>query len=91
MTTVRSAVSGHPLMGTSQLIWFAVRRDRVRILIWIVVLVAVTAATAASFPDLYPNHGGSAIAGQAHGQPSRPGDERSRLRRGRLHVRRDGG
>ncbi|MGH3318757.1 MAG: ABC transporter permease [Streptosporangiaceae bacterium] len=42
------------LAGTGTLIRFVLRRDRVRIPAWIVALVLTTAASAASFPDLYP-------------------------------------
>lgn len=48
------ATSSRPLAGTPALIRFILRRDRLRIPAWLLILTAITVATAASFADLYP-------------------------------------
>ncbi len=40
---------------TGKLSWFVIKRSRLRFLIWLVVLVGLTAGTAASFLSLYPS------------------------------------
>lgn len=40
--------------GTGQLIKLALRRDRVRLPVWIILLAGFTILIAASFPDIYP-------------------------------------
>ncbi len=42
------------LTGTTRLVRFVVRRDRVRIVIWIVAIVVLVGATVASIKGLYP-------------------------------------
>lgn len=43
------------LKGTGRLIKLALRRDRVRLTVWIILLVGFTILIAASFPDIYPS------------------------------------
>ncbi len=50
----RTPSRGDTLTGTGTLIRFILRRDRVRLPIWIAALLLATVSTAASFPDLYP-------------------------------------
>lgn len=45
---------GNHLAGTGALVRFILRRDRVRIPVWVAALGLTTIGTAASFPDLYP-------------------------------------
>ncbi|MGH8927016.1 MAG: ABC transporter permease [Acidimicrobiia bacterium] len=42
------------LVGTSRLIRFVLRRERLRLSIWLAVLIALPVGTAAAFIDLYP-------------------------------------
>ncbi len=44
-----------PFTGTARLTWFAVRRDRVRVLLWVTLIVLLVASTVASVKGLYPN------------------------------------
>ncbi len=71
----------HIFAGTGSLVRFALRRDRVRIPIWVAGILGLTVSTAASFPDLYPtaadrqlradlmtaNPGAIAMSGPGHG------------------------
>lgn len=52
-STTRSSTGGRPLAGTRTLIRFNLRRDRVRIPVWILALVLGTLSTADSFTTLY--------------------------------------
>lgn len=51
---VDDSATGAPLTGTWPLIRFVLRRERLRIPVWIAALTATTVATAVSFGDLYP-------------------------------------
>jgi len=42
------------LTGTRQLTWLALRRDRLMIPLWVLAILALAAATASSFTNLYP-------------------------------------
>ena len=42
------------LAGTGTLVRLALRRDRIRLAIWVVALVVVTLGTASAFKALYP-------------------------------------
>lgn len=48
------SAAGSALVGTLSLVRFDLRRDRVRIPVWLGALTLGTAATASSFTDLYP-------------------------------------
>ncbi len=50
----RDAEQGHALTGTWTLVRFILRRDRVRLPVWIVGIVLLVLSTAASIGDLYP-------------------------------------
>ncbi len=58
MTAVRTHAAarsrGGELTGVGTLVRFALRRDRVRLPVWILGLAVAIVATAVSFPDLYP-------------------------------------
>jgi ABC-2 type transport system permease protein len=43
------------LTGTSRLVRFVIRRDRVRLALWVIGTVGVTIASAASLPSVYPD------------------------------------
>jgi len=45
---------GDAFAGIGTLVRFNLRRDRIRIPVWILALVGITASTASSFPQLYP-------------------------------------
>lgn len=49
-----AAGQGHTLTGTWRLVRFVLRRDRVRLPVWIVAIVLMVLATAGSVGDLYP-------------------------------------
>ncbi len=51
---------GGPLTGTWPLIRLALRRDRLRLPIWVLVITAIIAVTPASFGELYPTEAGRA-------------------------------
>lgn len=51
---------GGPLTGTGPLIRLALRRDRLRLPIWVLVITAIIAVTPASFGELYPTEAGRA-------------------------------
>lgn len=46
---------GHPLVGTGTLIRHILRRDRIRVPVWIVAITGTVLSSAASFPDLFPS------------------------------------
>lgn len=46
--------SGGPLTGTGTLVRFMLRRDRVRLPVWILAIVLFTMASVVALPDLYP-------------------------------------
>lgn len=50
----RAPTTSSPLAGTPALVRFILRRDRLRIPAWLLVLTAITVATAVGFADLYP-------------------------------------
>ena len=49
-----TSASRNALAGTGTLIRFILRRDRVRIPVWLGALTLLTVSTAISFPDIYP-------------------------------------
>ncbi|MBW1604743.1 ABC transporter permease [Streptomyces sp. JJ66] len=53
--TSAAPYGGTTLAGTATLLRFALRRDRVRLPVWVAALTAGTALTALSFRDLYPD------------------------------------
>lgn len=58
------------LRGTAPLVWLILARDRVRLLAWIVGLIALVVATAASTKGLYPTQASlDAVAAAAHDNP----------------------
>jgi ABC-2 type transport system permease protein len=54
VTTMRSRTPMSTLTGTGTLLRLALRRDRVRLPLWIVAITAFVAGSAAAFPELYP-------------------------------------
>ena len=60
-----NAVTATELTGTRALTRFVVHRDRLRILIWIVSIVALVLATVASVKGLYPTSADLRQAAQA--------------------------
>jgi ABC-2 type transport system permease protein len=56
LTSGPVAPSGTALTGTAALTRFAVRRDRVRIVVWIASIVLLVVSTVASIQGLYPTH-----------------------------------
>lgn len=50
----RAPATPSPLTSTPALVRLILRRDRLRIPAWLLILTAITVATAASFADLYP-------------------------------------
>lgn len=59
-----------PLTGTAQLIRLNLRRDRVRLSVWVLTLVLSSAATAAAFADLYPTAASRQTVAQTMGTPA---------------------
>lgn len=53
-TAPRPTAAGGALAGTAALVRFILRRDRLRLPLWLVGLTGLTVATAVSFADLYP-------------------------------------
>lgn len=54
--TTRSRDRGHGnLTGVGTLLWFALRRDRVRLPVWILGITTMVLASAVSFPSVYPD------------------------------------
>lgn len=51
---ITTSAGGNALAGTATLIRFILRRDRIRLPVWLAALTLTTVSTAASFPDLYP-------------------------------------
>jgi ABC-2 type transport system permease protein len=47
------ATAGSPFTGTGSLMRFILRRDRIRIPVWLAALTLTTVSTATSFRDLY--------------------------------------
>jgi ABC-2 type transport system permease protein len=60
---------GH-LTGAGQLIRLNLRRDRVRLTVWVLALVLSSVATAASFADLYPTEASRQTVAQTMGTPA---------------------
>ncbi len=58
------------LAGTATLIRFMLRRDRVRIPVWLAALTLGTVATAQSFGDLYPDAAARQAAAQSMNSPA---------------------
>lgn len=70
-TLARTAPRGDSeFTGTGTLIRFALRRDRIRIPVWIAALTAATAGTASSFTDLYPTAADRAGISQTINSPA---------------------
>ncbi|WP_445330522.1 ABC transporter permease [Streptomyces sp. GSL17-111] len=69
-TSDRDPGRAGPLTGTGTLLRFALRRDRVRLPVWIVALVLGTSSTAGSFPDLYATEEARQSARQANSSPA---------------------
>lgn len=53
----RVITSQHSLVGTGTLVRFILRRDRIRVPVWIAALTLSTVSVATSFPGLYQNAG----------------------------------
>ncbi|MCX2971747.1 MULTISPECIES: ABC transporter permease [Streptomyces] len=61
---------GSTLTGTGTLLRFALRRDRVRLPVWVAALTLGTAATANSFHGLYPDAKARATAAESVSSPA---------------------
>ncbi|NLU68522.1 ABC transporter permease [Streptomyces sp. HNM0574] len=66
----RAAATGGPLTGTGTLVRFALRRDRVRLPVWLLALVLGTLATAQNLAQLYPEPADRAAAARTMGSPA---------------------
>ncbi|MFI7679231.1 ABC transporter permease [Actinophytocola sp. NPDC049390] len=73
-TTTRTAVTaqdrGSALTGTGALVRFILRRDRVRIPVWLAALTITTVGTAQSFQDLYGDDADRARTAETMGTPA---------------------
>lgn len=58
------------LVGAARLTRLAVRRDRVRLTVWVLAVVLITLAVAASFAELYPGAEGRQQAAATMGSPA---------------------
>ncbi|MFD0316374.1 ABC transporter permease [Streptomyces flavalbus] len=66
----RPVTGGNALAGTGTLIRFALRRDRVRLPVWILALFLGTAMTAQNFKTLYPDAEDRANIADSMGSPA---------------------
>ncbi|MFC0582944.1 hypothetical protein [Micrococcoides hystricis] len=58
------------MSGTLTLLHFALRRDRFRIVVWLVALVGATLVVATAFPGLYPNAEDREVVAQSMDTPA---------------------
>lgn len=65
-----SAEGGGTLAGTATLVRFMLRRDRIRIPLWVGALTLMTVATAGSFSDLYPTRADRQAAAETMSTPA---------------------
>ncbi len=70
MTTAAAAGPGGTLTGTGTLVRFALRRDRVRLPVWVGSIVLFLVATAASFPGLYADPASRQARAAVMGNPA---------------------
>lgn len=61
---------GRPLAGLGSLVRFDLRRDRIRIPLWLATVTVLTVATAGAYADLYPTAAARQQAGEALATPA---------------------
>ncbi|MFC4857780.1 ABC transporter permease [Actinophytocola glycyrrhizae] len=69
-TTVATHSAGGTLTGTGTLVRFILRRERVRLPVWLAALTLTTVATAQSFQDLYGDDADRAKAAETMSSPA---------------------